>query len=93
MSTAGGQTSDDPNVRFIIAVNARLTIHANSSFLRQALVENPALPEETARIFRDMASAYDEILMGQLSDAPTDSFESVNAKLDSTDVEAEEVCR
>jgi hypothetical protein len=93
ITAAGGQTSEDPNVRFIIAVNARLAIHSNSSYLRQSLADNPALPPESARIFRDMAAAYDEILMGQLAGAPSDSFKEVNAKLDGTDVEAVEACK
>lgn len=93
ITTAGGQNSDDPDTRFIIAINARLAIHANASYLRQALADNPALPQEIARIFREMASAYDEILMGQLAAAPSDSFGEVNAKLDATDAEAAEACK
>jgi hypothetical protein len=93
ITTAGGQTSDDPNVRFIIAVNARLAIDANARYLRQSLADNPALAPATAQIFRDMAAAYDEILLGQLAGVPSNSFDEVNAKLDGTDAQAVEACK
>ncbi|AQA03651.1 hypothetical protein BVC93_15885 [Mycobacterium sp. MS1601] len=92
LTTAGGRTSDDPNAKFIIAVNTRLTLLANSSFLRQTLTEYPALPADKARIFREMASAYEDILLGQLADAPTESFQEANGNLDAADAEAAEVC-
>lgn len=93
ISEAGRQSSDDPNVQFTIAVNARLAIQANISFLRQAVADKPALPADIAQVFNNMASAYEDILMAQLAGAPANSFGEMNATLDGTDADAVEACK
>lgn len=61
ISTAGSARSDDPNVKFTIAVNARLAILANANLLWQTLSANPQLPPEVTKVFSDMADAYSGI--------------------------------
>lgn len=93
LGEASGTTSEDPTVKYMIAINIRLAIQANANYLREALSENPAISPELAETFRDMASSYDEILMAQLAGAPRESFDSINAELDKTDAEATEACK
>lgn len=92
LSKSASQVSEDPNVKYMLSLNTRLTIHANASYLRTAIANNPALDPEAAKIFDDMSSAYDDILMAQLADAPAESYEEVNAKLDDADARAADLC-
>ena len=93
LEEASGTTSEDPNVKYMIAVNIRLAIHANASYLREALLANPATPPELAQIFHNIASSYDEILMAQLAGTPAESFDRMNADLDKADADATEACK
>jgi hypothetical protein len=90
---AGSQTSDDPTLKFIIAVNIRLATVANSNYLTKALAENPATPTDLANTFRDMTSAYDELVLAQLANAPKEDLDPLNAKLDNADSAAYQACK
>ena len=92
INEAGGRSSDDQNLNFTIAVNTRLAILANSSYLKQKLAENPATPSELAQSLKDMSDAYDEILLAQLASAPESTFKPLNDKLDAADATAARVC-
>ena len=92
LTKSASQFSEDPNVKYMLSLNTRLTIHANASYLRTAVANNPALDSGAAKIFDEMSSAYDDILMAQLADAPAESFEEVNAKLDDADARAADLC-
>jgi hypothetical protein len=92
ITNAGGQNSDDPTMKFVIAVDIRLATHVNSDYIRQMLGQNAATPPDLAHAFREMRSAYDEINLAQLANAPKEQLESASAKLDSADATVYESC-
>lgn len=93
LSGAGGQSSSDPNVQLTIAVNTRLATHVNSDYLRQVLAQNPATPPALVDTFREMAAAYDEIVLAQLGGAQTADLGAPNAKLEDADEKAAKACK
>jgi hypothetical protein len=93
LAGSGGQSSTDPNIQLVIALNTRLATHVNSDYLRQALAQNPATTPDLAGTFRKMASAYDEIVLGQLAGSQTADLQQFNDQLDAADTEAKKACK
>lgn len=90
---SGGQRSDDPTLQKIISVNTRLATHVNSDYIRQMLAQNPATSPDLVSAFRDMTSAYDEIVLAQLANAPKEQLQSTNKKLDAADTTVYQACK
>jgi hypothetical protein len=93
LAGAGGQSSDDPNRKFIIGVNTRLAIHANSDYLFRILSENPATESDLAKAINDTAVAYNKLLMAQLAGASDEDINPINAELDAANSRAVEACK
>jgi hypothetical protein len=56
--TAGGQTSDDPTLKVVIAVNIRVGATASADYFLAILNEYPATQSDLAAAVRETALAY-----------------------------------
>ena len=92
---AATQSSTDPTVTFVIAVNTRLATQLSARFITDTLKENPATPAELSKSVRGMASAWNNIVLAQLSGTGTDdpTLKPVLAQLDSSDAEISQACK
>lgn len=54
---------------FAVTVNSRLAIHTAGDYLMLILSGNPAVPSEFSNTVRELANAYQNIIIGQISDA------------------------
>ncbi|MCV7228289.1 hypothetical protein [Mycolicibacterium komossense] len=90
---AGGQTSDDPVLQQVYAINIRLATHVASDFMYDKLRENPAGSPQLASDLRDLANAYNEVLMAQLADAPKTELDPLYSNIDSADAKLVEACK
>lgn len=91
--TAGRQTSEDPAIIAVIAVNIRLGSTLSASYLLATLDTYPATPPDLTKATRDLANAYQETTLAHLSDASESELDSVYERLNSTDVELAEACK
>jgi hypothetical protein len=89
---AGNQSSDDPTVSFIIAVNVRLGATASADYLYRIADNNEAAPESLLQAVRELAAAYQETTLLHLADARNDELDKVYKKLDDAGLRVDEEC-
>jgi hypothetical protein len=90
---AGSQTSDDPATKVLISVNTRLAFHVMTDYFRSELAQNPAAPPELVNAFRNSISAYEDMVLTQLANAPKDELDAVYAKTTASDEAMVEACK
>jgi hypothetical protein len=90
---AAKQKSDDPNLQMTLVVNTRLAEFISSSYLINTLDKNPATKLDLAKTIRDVATAYDDIVLAQLANASDSDLAPLNASLDSADAKVVEACK
>ncbi|MGB3483794.1 MAG: hypothetical protein WBB07_16465 [Mycobacterium sp.] len=91
-AVAGSKFSDDPNMKFIIAINTRLSSIASADYLNSTLDQNPAAPETLQESIRELISVYGEMTLLHLSDADQERLERVYQKLDDVDATVGRAC-
>lgn len=89
---AGSQTSDDPTVSFIIAVNVRLGAAVSADYISRVAAENPAAPQEIVDAVQDLATAYQETTLLHLSEATDEELDVVYERLDTAGSTVNEIC-
>jgi hypothetical protein len=82
---AAKQKSADPNLQFIDVVNARLAFDVSTDYFRSQLSENPALSPELATAFRNLSTAYNELVLAQISNSSKEDLDEAYRKTDATD--------
>jgi hypothetical protein len=92
-SGAGGQRSDDPTLKFVISINARLASQFSSSYLSRTLDDNRAAPPSLIESVRNLVSAYDAIVVGQLAGSSDDEIQPAYDKLDSAGKDLAQACK
>jgi hypothetical protein len=95
ITAAATQSSSDPTVSFVIAVNTRLATQFSSRYMTAILANNPAAPTDVSTGVDSIASAWDEMVLTQLGGATGDdpSLQPLFAKIDSADAEIEQACK
>jgi hypothetical protein len=68
---AATQSSTAPTVTFVIAVNTRLATQFSARFIKDTLKENPATPSQLSNSILTMSTAWNEIVLAQLSGVST----------------------
>jgi hypothetical protein len=90
---AGSQTSDDPTVKFLFAVNGRVGAINSADYFLATLDQYPATAQDLATAVRATALAYQETNLLHLANAPKEEIDAVYAKLDSADAKFVEACK
>jgi hypothetical protein len=90
---AGGQTSDDPLLQQIYAINIRLATDVASNYMLASLRDNPAGSAELASEVRDLANSYNDVLMAQLANAPKSELDPLYSKIDDADAKLVKACQ
>jgi hypothetical protein len=91
--TAGGQSSDDPTQKFVIAVNIRVGSIASASYFLATLNQYPATSDELAAAVRETAAAYQEATLLQIALAPKEETDVAYAKLNAADAKYVQACQ
>lgn len=92
IKVSAGKQSDDPNQQFMIATNARLAFQAASAHLYQVISENPATPPDLARNVRDLASAFEDLVLARLAEKPQPEVDPIEKHMDAVDGAIRKVC-
>lgn len=90
---AGGETSDDQLTKFAIALGIRVTATLSADYIFRKLEENPATPPDLANDLRDLASAYQELLLSQIGNATTEELDLIYQQIDDLDPAIVEACK
>jgi hypothetical protein len=90
---AGSQTSDDPTVKFLFAVNGRVGAISSANYFLATLDQYPATAQDLASAVQATALAYQETNLLHLANAPKEEIDVVYAKLDSADAKFVEACK
>ncbi|MCV7228287.1 hypothetical protein [Mycolicibacterium komossense] len=95
VSKAASLNSPDPTMTFVIAVNTRLATQFSSRFISDTLDSNPATPSDIAQNLRELTSAWDEIVLAQLSEIKGDdpTLKPAFDQLDSADQAIAQACK
>jgi hypothetical protein len=92
-ANAGGQTSDDPTLKFVIAVNTRLATQFAANYLAKTLDQNPPTPSSLTGQIREIVALYDQIVLGQLSGTSNADLRPTYDKLDATGAQIAQACQ
>jgi hypothetical protein len=90
---AGSQSSDDPILKQIFAVNIRLATHVAAAYLQEELAENPASSLSLATDISELTAAYNDVLMAQLANAPKSELDAIYSRIDVADATLVDKCR
>ncbi len=92
---AATQTSPDPTLTLLIAVNTRLATQFSSRYVMDTLKANPATPGNLSDGIRKISAAWDGMVLAQLSGAGRDDPElkPLFTEIDSSDVEIGQACK
>jgi hypothetical protein len=92
-SGAAGLSTDDPATKFSISVNSRLASEVASNYLIKTLGENLATPLDLSDGIRGIASAYDDVVLGQLSGEADEETKPAYDRLDAADKAVASRCK
>jgi hypothetical protein len=80
---AGTTTSEDPNQRYMIALNTRLAFNTSADFLLGELGRNPASPSDLQEAVRRAAISYQSMVLAQIAESNKDELDTAYAEVDS----------
>lgn len=92
-ATGRKKGATDPAEILAVAVNIRLALSESSSWLRQALLDNPATPPKLADDVQKSASSLQGITIDQLGEASREELDAVYGKADEADAAIHEACK
>jgi hypothetical protein len=90
---AGTKTSDDPTLKYSIAINIRLAGTAMADYMLAVLDANPATPDDFADSVRQFAMASEETSLLQMADGTEAELDVVYKKLDAAEAKVAEACK
>lgn len=93
VQAAGAQQSDDPGVASAIKVNVRLGFATSANYLDRSLGNSPATPADLTTEIRNLASAYDDMVIAQIGNVPQEQLEPIYSRIDNTAKEIKNLCR
>ncbi|OBF13483.1 hypothetical protein [Mycobacterium sp. ACS4331] len=79
--TAGYQTSEDPTVSQILALQMKVAFLASGNYLHDALNRHAAADGELARSTEKLATGYEHAILAQLAGAPAGEIEGIKADI------------
>lgn len=91
-SVAGGKISEDPEMKFVLAINIRLSSVAAADYMSAVLELNPAAPKSLSDSTRQLIAAYGRLNLLQMADATEQRLEPAYKYLDFADSEVAKAC-
>jgi len=90
---AGSLTSDDPNQKFMIAMNTRLAFNTAADYLTLALQESPAAPSEVSHSARGLAVAYQRLVLARSAQAEQPVVDSIGQEINESESALVQACK
>lgn len=83
----------DAAAAYTIVVNARLAGYVGGEYLSASLQANPATPPELAEAARKLSSAYHELVVDQIGNAPKEETSAVAQTIDDSAADLDRQCK
>jgi hypothetical protein len=90
---AGSQTSDDPVLQQVYAVNIRVATDVAHQYILSQINANPASSPQLTSDMQELADSYNEVLMAQLASAPKAELDPLYSRIDVADAKVVEACK
>ena len=93
INTAGSAASEDPNLKFVLAINTRAAFNTAADYLQSAATLNPAAPSNLLDQAQRLAASYQNMVLAQIAQAPKDELDPLYSAIDPHEGAIKEVCR
>jgi hypothetical protein len=90
---AGTVTSEDPNERYMLALNIRLAFNTAADYLLGELSQNPAAPSDLIDATRQLARSYQRMVLTQTARAPQEDLDAVYREADPAEAAIKRDCQ
>lgn len=90
---AGGFTSEDPNQKYMLSMNVRLTFSTSAAYLFTVAKDHSAGPPELLDSIRHIATTYQRVVLAQTAEAPKEELDAIYGEIGSTDRLIEAACK
>ncbi len=89
---AGSFTSENPDQKYMIALDIRLAFNASADYLLNIISQNPAAPKELTDAARSLATAHQRMVLTQTADAPHEELEAIYKDADAAEAAVKKAC-
>ena len=93
LERAGTTTSEDPNQKYMIAMNTRLAFNTSADRLLTEVSQNPAGPPELVDAVRRLAISYQKLVLVHTAEAPQPEIDAVYEEINSSETAVKKVCK
>lgn len=90
---AGALSSEDPNQKFMLALNTRLAFNTSADYLLSQANLNIAAPPRLLVEARTLAASYQKMVLAQIAEAPGGDLDSIYGELDLHESAIVEACK
>jgi len=90
---AASLSSNDPNEKFMLAINARLAFNTAADYLIMTSSENPAAPSELLNSARNLAISYQKLVLARTSQPTGDEIDTVNSGIREAEASLIQACK
>ena len=89
---AGALSSEDPNQKFMLALNTRMAFNTAADYLVSEASINPAAPSNLLDDSRNLARAYQQMVLAHTADAPKEEIDAIYGEMDSGEAAIKKTC-
>lgn len=90
---AGTATSDDPNQKFLIALNTRLAFNTAADYMQMAIDKNPAISSELEAGIEKSISSFRKMVLVQIANDPNHELDNIYKNVDESQTSIESTCK
>jgi hypothetical protein len=93
LERAGTTTSDDPNQKYMIAMNTRLAFNTAADRLLTEVSQNPAGPPDLVDATRRLAISYQKLVLVRTAEAPQPELDAVYKEINFSETALKTACK
>lgn len=92
-SRAGTSSSEDPNQKYMIAINTRLAFNTAADYLTNELSQNPTAAPNVVHAVRNLVRTYHRIILAQIAEVQNDQLQLLYQDIDRDDIAVKNACK
>jgi hypothetical protein len=89
----GRSGGDDPTAVIAVAANARIALYDGGDYLLKKLDQTPASPDDLTKAVRDLVSAYQQMAIDYLANAPDTEQQSSRDAVEKANAAVYGICK
>jgi len=92
LQTAGNTTSEDPNQKYMLALNTRLAFNTAADFLQEVSAGQPAAPSSLLNEVTGLTHSYRKMVLILTTDAAKEEHDAIFTEVDSHETSIQKDC-